>query len=547
MLNPDREELKLQLIPSSETPKKNGYIPSWVRTPTFLLRTSLTILTAVPGTVIVADKINYTEGYSSQLATPTPTPAETVQPSDIYKLRLLPSSGAYVASRDWIEGLTLVLNNGGAYGATPVMLKKGQVLEISATGRMLLQDEFDQRRFTTDCKNSAEVDPDGKRYWRDTVCPPTYERTFYSLEPITKNAPRGSLIGVMNRGATGIFGNPAGPAFLVGSQWRGSANRDGRLHLSVNISNLSMSGYFDIDVKVYPLNTSTPTPKSVFTPASTQTREIPPATAKVTSAVSTPVPKITPIPTSLTERGSDLPTWLAGIGAAFLAGLGVNKLYDRLRSKKSPATGAKTASGTSSGFGTSMPFRIGRTVGLIEDPLLTQHKSPEWIIAQQEFEKRWQIAKGKLSNIQPGDTGNEPGYILDRFKAGMGIIHEVSLEDTVKVHLTAIKVRADIEYLIPEIWPNNRIFKRFFDPQFNAGFFTPEDIAKTIYLPEQYRNLLKFTEVQKRDIRRIHRVLIHSLHTDISTSDANPKLQEYVDELLKKFNPAWSYIDRMIK
>lgn len=129
----------------------------------------------------------------------------------------------------------------------------------------------------------------------------------------------------------------------------------------------------------------------------------------------------------------------------------------------------------------------------------------------------------------------------------MDIVHEVSLDSKLLVPRMAIRVRAGIEYLIPEIWPDNRIFRRFFDPNFNAGYLTEEDLAKIIYLPEQYHILTQFTAAQRKEVTRIHRIFIHALHPDTSKNDADPNLQDYIDDLLKRFNPAWSYIENLIK
>lgn len=246
--------------------------------------------------------------------------------------------------------------------------------------------------------------------------------------------------------------------------------------------------------------------------------------------------------------------WIISIPVLGVAGLAGYKLYERWRFKRGVSAGVTAGASTRSNVGST--FRIGGPVGVLGDPSnpntapnfgSTQPKNPEWVIGQQEFEKKWQDAKSRLSSLRPGDSGNEPEYILDRFKTGMGIVHEVSLDDAIRVSTIATRVRAGIEYLIPQIWPNNRIFERFFDPKFNAGFITPEDLAKLIYLPEKYRTLSAFTNDQRKDVRRIHSVLIHALHPDTSSTEANPALQDSIDNLLKKFNSAYSYVDRLIK
>lgn len=72
---------------------------------------------------------------------------------------------------------------------------------------------------------------------------------------------------------------------------------------------------------------------------------------------------------------------------------------------------------------------------------------------------------------RPGDTGNEYEYILDRFKAAMNTVHEMSLDNSaVQVPKMAVRIRAGIEYVIPEVWSDNKTLRKFFDPGFNAGF-----------------------------------------------------------------------------
>lgn len=247
--------------------------------------------------------------------------------------------------------------------------------------------------------------------------------------------------------------------------------------------------------------------------------------------------------------------WFIGVSVLGAAGLASYWGYERWKLRRGVGAGVTAGAGASTSS-TGVPFRIGGTIGAIGGPSNpntapstgpTQPKNPEWISGQQDFAKRWQAAQSKLLPIQPGETGNEQDHILDRFKAGMGIIHELSLDDAVKVPVMAKRVRAGIEYLIPEIWSNNRIFKRFFDPGFNAGFLPPENLAKILYLPEKYRSVSSFTSEQRKDIRRIRSVLMFALHPDTFQADSDQSLQDSIDDLLKKLNPAWSYIDRLIK
>lgn len=415
---------------------------------------------------------------------------------------------------------------------TGITLKAGQALEISAIGKVLLNQQWYEDRYVRSCEMSNLFDPDGHRYWRDKVCPPVQ----YLNMTDNPKFPSGSLIGLVKKQFD------ASPDSLIGSHWKGSFNRDGGLMLYVNTGSYhyGASGGFDITVIVYPS-----TPKPILTPESVQTKVTPPSATRTTEVV-----KVS------TDKNPDLASWVGGLGAALFGGLAAYKLFERWKLSTKVAAGATTGTGSTAG---STP-RIGGVAGTIGGPSNpntapstaastrpTQPKSPEWIIGQQEFEDKWQSVKSKLLPIQLGETGNEPEHILDRFKTGMNIVHEVSLGNTIPVPKMAVRIRAGIEYLIPKIWPNNRIFQRFFDPSFNAGYLTPDDFSKTIYLPEQYRSLSRFTEAQRKDIRRIHRILIHALHPDTSTNDATPNLKDSIDDLLKKFNPAWSYIDRLIK
>lgn len=292
------------------------------------------------------------------------------------------------------------------------------------------------------------------------------------------------------------------------------------------------------------------TPRPAATPTLTKEQTNTPVPKLTPSATKKPEAVISPIPTTpassavSTEKDSDLLGWLLGLGAVFLAGLTANEFYKRWKSRKG------TTKGGSPGIGSLPPgptFLGPSNPNTAPSTGPSQPKNPEWIIGQVDFKRRWQTAKSKLPPVQPGDNGNMQGYVLDRFKAGMNIVHEVLLEDATNVPEVDTRVRAGIEYLIPEIWPDNRIFKSFFDPGFNAGYLTPEDLAKIIYLPESYRNLSSFTKGQKREVNSIRRILLHALHPDLLKSDADPKLQDYIDELLKKINPVWPYIDRLMK
>lgn len=526
MTNPDRAELGLQSTPVSENSRKSGHVPSWARVPVLAVRTSLAILAATPGMVVVADTINHRENasivYDSDknvtINLQSLIPPSDPQPLAVYKLYM--TAGQYVY-RDSKSTSNFIDN----WGRTHIGLKAGQTLEISATGRVLLQDQYYEDRYVRNCNSSNLIDPDGYRYWRDTVCPPDRQSQGIPWD----GAPRGALIS--------NIGNGPGyePQILIGSHWKGSVDRDGNLYLQTNIGTFyATSGGFDITVTVYPPN-PTPTSAPPLRPAFT------------------PEPIRTTVPTG---KSSDLPGWLLGAGATFLTVLAANRLYRRQKVGKGtttvPTTG--TVGGTSSGAASVPRIRgIAGVLGAGANPNIApnfgpaQQKNPEWITGQQEFEKRWQDVKRNLSPLRPGDSGNEPEYILDRFKASMGIVHEVSLGNWIRVPLMAMRVRAGIEYLIPKIWPDNRILKRFFDPNFNAGFLTAESLARMIYLPEGYRNLSSFTNDQRRDIQRIHRIFVHALHPDTARADSDKNLQGSVDDLLKTFNPAWSYVESLIK
>lgn len=176
-----------------------------------------------------------------------------------------------------------------------------------------------------------------------------------------------------------------------------------------------------------------------------------------------------------------------------------------------------------------------------------RQQEPEWIKGQQGFVKMWRAARTNLTPLKPGETGNEPSHVLSRFKTGMDIIHEVSPDINTSVPVLSIRARAGIEYLIPEIWPDNRILTRFFERPQELLSLNQDDLAKIIYIPEKYRSLTKFGADQKREISRIHRVLISALHSDTVRSNADPNLEESIADLLKYFNPAWTIVEKLIK
>lgn len=570
MLNPDRGELRLQQTSAPEIPKKNGHFPHWLRTSAFTARTCLALLTATPGVVIAADVLSRTENSSivydsGQDVTvnarfdldSTPAPLATAQPLEVYKLYL--NSNLYVIRgfRDEVNfrddfpidrsrpkiysgiadkegGFPIdesrIIDN---WGRTGIRLRAGQTLEISATGRVNTQPSiYGADPYHGSCKDSSVYDPDGNHVWRDnTVCPGD---TQYNNFKIIQEAPLGMFIG--------NIGNGPGyaPRFLIGSHWKRRVDNDGYLYFSINYSTFyGTSGGFDITVIVYPSNptpTSVPPPRPAFSP----------------EPIKTTVP---------TEKGSDLSGWLwgLGVGAAFLAGLvwGI----DRWRRKKPSQSGSTGGATGSTGTGRKVPPGLGGgiTLGGGSNPNLgpnatssnpnsgpARPKNPEWIIGQVDFKRKWQVAKSKLSPVLSGDNGNEPGYVLDRFKAGMNIIQEVSLDDVTNIPEIDTRVRAGIEFLIPEIWPSDRIFKGFFDPKFNTGFITPEKLAKIICLPESYRNLLSFTKSQKGDVNKIHRTLLHALHPDLVKGDADPAMKDSTDFLLKQLNSSWLLINKLI-
>lgn len=277
-------------------------------------------------------------------------------------------------------------------------------------------------------------------------------------------------------------------------------------------------------------------------------------------AKNTPTPRPTFAPTPAVGAGSrgnegGFPWgWVIGIPVFGGAGWASHRLYERWKNWLRRRSGAGTTTGAGPNVGPTPRVGgiAGGTTGGPSNPNTSpstgsaQPKNPEWVIGQLDFERRWQAVKSKFPPVRPGDTGNEQGYILDRFKAGMSIVHEVSLEDVTNVPEIDTRVRAGIEYLIPEIWPDNRVFKRFFDPRFNAGFLTAEDLARIVYLPEPYRNLSSFTKAQKRDINRIRRTLLHALHPDLLKSDSDPKLQDSIDILLRQINSTWFLVNRLL-
>lgn len=280
MRNPDRAEFRLESTLISENPRGKGYIPRWLRVSTFALRTSLAILTTAPGTAVATDVINHIEhssivydsGRNITVNLPhdfdQPLSTMATQSSTVYELHL--NTQTYVIrgfrdepnfrgdfpidrSRTVDAGisarnvhpidLSRVIDN---WGNTHIPLRVGQLLEISARGRVLLKSQYNQERYTTSCSNSELFDPDGKSYWRNTVCPPRIDaRTGHNENPL------GMLQGNIGAG----YGYKQ--IILIGSHWKGSADRDGQLYLWVNSGTLAgTSGGFDVTVTGLPTSSS---------------------------------------------------------------------------------------------------------------------------------------------------------------------------------------------------------------------------------------------------------------------------------------------------
>lgn len=598
MLNPDRAEFESKSVPAPKTSKKMDIFPRWSKMPVAAVRTLLTILTVVPGYGITADAINRT-GYFSSLngfiqnvpigpqynpdLLLTPTPVVTAQSPIVQNVKVCvyPLGGTYYevcTKYDPDQDFNRPLDRNSDTG---INLKAGQKVEISASGRLFpgrlgwqmkaaglpqgrLSGEIGKlpTKYLDQVKSCggayweyneyAEFDPDGYRYWGDMVCPPLFVGRYDS------KFPDGSLRGYI-RNDSGFRREKE--SFLIGKQWKGVVDRDGKLEFHIESTEGGAAswghkarGWYDISVTTYPEQNTPPTPV-VATPISS--RKVEPAKS------STPSPSVTSnetsVPSTSIKDNQNLSIWLLGLGVGFLVGLASYWGYGKWRDRNKFTKPGSTQPGGRSGVGakSNIPFGIrggiAGTLGRGSNPNTapnfgkTQPKNPEWIMGQQEFEKGWQDAKSKLSPVRPGDTGNEPEYILDRFKVGMGIVHEVSLNSRTNVPLMAVRVRAGIEYLIPQIWPDNRVLKRFFDPSFNAGYLNSEDLAKIVYLSENSRILTTFSNQQKQDIRRIRRILMFALHPDTAKADADKNLQESIDDLLKRFNPAWSYIENLIK
>lgn len=486
MLNPDRAELGLQPTSVCENSKESVHIPRWLRVPTFTTRTFLAILTAelCKNTELAIIGIGYAKGPSDP---PSPKPEPTKIP-------------------------------------------------------------------TPDAKATARVIP--------TL------RPAGQPAPSATKRPEATATPTSNATATAEFERQTG---LATRQAQGTAIAE-EVRRAVARELAAIQGTAIAEAR-RPTLTSTPIPTSTptLTPTHTSTPE---ATGTLTPTLtSTPIPGIVEPERPESYRRNwpwewiiGIPTVLGAAGAVFLWGWNrwvgrtlhnIPPSYSGVASGVGPVRGALGGGpNPNTAPGSGVVSRLGTIIGVLSgsrNPNTApnfgpvQTKNPEWIIGQQEFEKRWQDAKGNFSPVKPGETGNEPEHILDRFKTAMNIVHEVSLDHTIGVPTMAMRVRAGIEYLIPQIWPDNRIFKRFFNPRFNAGFLTAESLARMIYLPEKYRNLSSLTKGQKADIQRIHRIFVSALHTDTAKVDSDKSLQESIDDLFKIFNPAWPYIDNLIK
>lgn len=574
MANPDRAELRLQPTSVPENPRKNSHIPSWAKASVFAARTFLAILTATPGMVVTADTVNRIQNSSivyaagdncenteldfigisfaddpmAKYKNSNPyTLRDSLDPGDIWmgspqfgQVVIQYTEKPHNPNANWEEVGRFNMVNNGTYSLVRIRLAGLDVNETITAGdftgpglfvlfyfddSIKLPEKITGYRFTSKGHKRTINQSFWYRFKGEKiggVYIPCGDTVLFSVGRLVIDEEFEKVIKNPNftfRRWGNIVADFVRAEFSDFSYDDPQDNPQYRLPpLSQEETRQAFQKYLD-DKKGKAALPTTSRPSSSTTPR-------PPT--------STPIPEIRPTTTP------GIPSWLWGLGAVSLAGLAAYWGYGR-GNRKNPPSPPPPGSG---GPNPSTAPSTGPSAAPSTGP--AQPKNPEWVIGQKDFARRWQEVKSKLSPVGAGDTGNEQGYILDRFKAGMSIVHEVSLEDATNVPEMDTRLRAGIEYLISEIWPDNRIFKRFFDPQFNAGLLTPEDLARMIYLPEKCRHLPIFTRAQRTDVMRIRRTLLHALHPDLLKKDSDPKLKDSLDILLRQLNAAWPLINKLI-
>ncbi len=489
MTNPDRAEVGLQLTSVAENPKKNGHFPRWFREHSLASRIFLAALTATPYSVFAADAI-----YRS------------VNPPIVY------ASGV-------------------------------------ATGKLIGIERL------AECKWDIHMEATGFRPGLTIGVITFNDHNEYNCPGGDKNEDVGAaridawqFVGVADSNGHIFFD-------IIQNQY-------GSFRYTVYSSTITAADHDSFSINAsyskdqIPINTpSAPTPPPTFTDAqkklSEQAGYLPTRTPTPAPAPTNPPrPEVRPtqVVSSSQNSAPGIPGWLWGLAASPVAGLAVYWGYKRGKGKNlppppTPGTGGGIAGATGGIPNPNTGPNVGpNAAGSNPNFGPSVQKEPDWIIGEQEFIKKWQVAKTKLLPIRPGEDAGMPEYVLDRFKAGMNVIHgQISDNTTTFPEPMRTRVRAGIEYLIPEIWSNDIAFERFFISKFMIDFLTPEERAKIIFIPESIRNLTSFTDKQKQMITIIHRRLASSLHPDpdFAKNGADPNLTNKLDTLTKTFNSDW--------
>ncbi len=180
----------------------------------------------------------------------------------------------------------------------------------------------------------------------------------------------------------------------------------------------------------------------------------------------------------------------------------------------------------------------------------TAPKSPEWIDAQNDFENRWNnlLRYGGLPQITPGAM-MDPDEALLYFENAMNLVHDTALTSTLSPGDLAFRIRAGVEYLLPQVWTDQEVR----DDLFNAYFTDQDRVMRAIYIPLSIATRLDdhpvFNQTEIDDIKNIHRVMMRAVHTNtgIVWSDSDPALADTLKFFLDRSNQSWqTYVSPLL-
>lgn len=182
---------------------------------------------------------------------------------------------------------------------------------------------------------------------------------------------------------------------------------------------------------------------------------------------------------------------------------------------------------------------------LQEEPLTG--KSAEWIASWNLVDQQWKalIAAGLSEQTTVSAT-------LNRFEAGMKIVHEMILNPTTSPE----ELRAVFAYLVPNIWKNKKVFDDFFakcnvtkqnvanqnrvQAQTISGL---DKFSKQVFIPENLRKLTNSPSLAEvKLINKVYKQIIASLHEDHinNTQGLSPEMATLLKTLQSEFSGCWT-------